>query len=85
VSALTALPRGAACRRSKDAVETMYKEKGDLGIVALEARKAQPTLFGFKPQPLTLADVRANFLKIAKTSGNKVRLRCWRIDDKAGH
>jgi len=60
-----------ATGRSRDAIECMYKEKGDLGIVALESRKSQPTLFGFKPPALSLADVRGNFLKIAKTAGNK--------------
>ena len=62
----------------KDVVESLYKELGDLGLVAerLAANKKQMTLFS---EPLTLERVYGNFYKIATASGEgatdtKIRL-----------
>jgi len=52
----------------KEKVEALYKEKGDLGLVAFELvqKKKQKSLFA---EQLTLEKVFSNFLKIAKAEG----------------
>lgn len=54
-----------------------YKETGDLGQIAMTARKVQPTMF--KPTPLTVGEVFQNLKTIASSQGKdsqskKIRL-----------
>ena len=54
-----------------------YKETGDLGQIAMTARKVQPTMF--KPTPLTVGEVFQNLQTIASSQGKdsqskKIRL-----------
>ncbi len=60
-----------ASGRGKASIESEYEKLGDLGLVALNARSNQKTLFGFKPKTLTVKDVHEGLLMIAKESGNK--------------
>lgn len=55
--------------KSTQQVKLKYKETGDLGTIALQARNVQPTMF--KPKPLTVNVVFANLKEIALASGNK--------------
>lgn len=48
-------------------VKSRYRETGDLGLVALQARSVQPTMF--KPKPLTVDTVFDNLKQIATASG----------------
>ncbi|CCH46521.1 DNA ligase 1 [Wickerhamomyces ciferrii] len=48
-------------------VKAKYREIGDLGTVALQARSVQPTMF--KPKPLTVDTVFDNLKQISKASG----------------
>ena len=58
-----------ATGRDKKTINKQYDELGDLGLVALESRKSQSMLFGMKPKALTVRDVHAGLLFIAKESG----------------
>lgn len=53
--------------KSTQQVKAKYKETGDLGLIALQARSVQPTMF--KPKPLTAAVVFDNLKQIALSSG----------------
>lgn len=48
-------------------VKAKYRETGDLGLIALQARSVQPTMF--KPKPLTVDTVFANLKQISQASG----------------
>jgi len=48
-------------------IKARYRETGDLGLIALQARSVQPTMF--KPKPLTVDTVFDNLKQIAKASG----------------
>ena len=48
--------------RTKKAISAKYEATGDLGLVAAEFKKSQRTLFGRKPQPLTLARVHSGIV-----------------------
>ncbi|CCK69478.1 DNA ligase (ATP) CDC9 KNAG_0C03740 [Huiozyma naganishii CBS 8797] len=56
-----------SCGRSLQQIKTKYHEIGDLGQIALEARKVQPTMF--KPKPLTVGEVFQNLKSIASSQG----------------
>ena len=51
--------------RTKKAISSKYEASGDLGLVAAEFKKTQRTLFGRKPQALTLARVHSGKQKCA--------------------
>lgn len=66
-----------ACGKSSTQVRNSYRECGDLGTVAQQARMVQPTMF--KPKPLTVKEVFTNLQNIAKAEGKdsqnkKIRL-----------
>lgn len=53
--------------KSTSDVKNKYRETGDLGEIALQARSKQPTMF--KPKALTVPDVYKNLKEIAMTNG----------------
>ncbi|KAH3676311.1 hypothetical protein WICMUC_002107 [Wickerhamomyces mucosus] len=53
--------------KSTAQVKSKYRETGDLGLIALQARSVQPTMF--KPKPLTVSTVFNNLKDIATASG----------------
>ncbi|RZC51532.1 hypothetical protein C5167_019960 [Papaver somniferum] len=55
--------------KSDAGIEEKLHNLGDLGLVAKVSRSSQSTLFGFKPVPLTVAEVLDAFRVIAKISG----------------
>jgi DNA ligase-1 len=55
--------------KSTQQIKLKYKETGDLGTIALQARNVQPTMF--KPKALTVNVVFQNLKEIAMASGNK--------------
>jgi len=57
-----------ATGRSETKVKLDLDRRGDLGVVAAEARAAQKVMF--KPKPLTVASVYATFRDIAASSGS---------------
>ena len=57
-----------ATGRSESKVKLDLDRRGDLGVVAAEARAAQKVMF--KPKPLTVASVYAAFRDIAASSGS---------------
>ncbi|AGO13488.1 AaceriACL155Wp [[Ashbya] aceris (nom. inval.)] len=66
-----------ACGKSAAQVKSSYRECGDLGTVAQQARVVQPTMF--KPKPLTVRDVFSTLQTIAQaegkdSQGKKIRL-----------
>ncbi|AAS51073.1 ACL155Wp [Eremothecium gossypii ATCC 10895] len=66
-----------ACGKSAAQVRSSYRECGDLGTVAQQARVVQPTMF--KPKPLTVRDVFSTLQAIAQaegkdSQGKKIRL-----------
>ncbi|CEP62577.1 DNA ligase (ATP) CDC9 LALA0_S05e08724g [Lachancea lanzarotensis] len=62
-----------SCGKSLPQVRARYRELGDLGRIAQEARAVQPTMF--KPKPLTTGEVFANLQAIAKAQGKDSQLR----------
>lgn len=56
-----------SCGKSLAQVKNRYKEMGDLGQIAMEARNIQPTMF--KPKPLTVGEVFVNLRAIANAQG----------------
>ncbi|AQZ18448.1 CDC9 (YDL164C) [Zygosaccharomyces parabailii] len=56
-----------SCGKSLAQVKNRYKEMGDLGQIAMEARNVQPTMF--KPKPLTVGEVFVNLRAIANAQG----------------
>lgn len=60
---------------SKDkAIKDKYEDKGDLGLVAQNAKSKQRTLgFGAKPKPLVMSQVLQVFREIASITGNSSR------------
>lgn len=56
-----------ACGKSLAHIKNSYREVGDLGQIALEARNIQPTMF--KPKPLTVGEVFENLRSIAHSQG----------------
>jgi DNA ligase-1 len=63
--------------KSTQQVRAKYKETGDLGLIALQARAVQPTMF--KPKPLTVHEVFDNLKKIALASGKDSQTRKMNI------
>ncbi|KAJ7169865.1 hypothetical protein C8R46DRAFT_1090316 [Mycena filopes] len=59
---------GESTGRSIAVVKADLKKEGDLGLVAMNSKNSQKTLF--KPKPLTLSFVFANLREIALTSGH---------------
>ncbi|KIY71586.1 ATP-dependent DNA ligase [Cylindrobasidium torrendii FP15055 ss-10] len=59
---------GESTGRSLQTIKSELKKEGDLGLVAMNSKNAQKTLF--KPKPLTIPSVFANLKEIALTSGN---------------
>lgn len=66
-----------SCGKAPKEIRELYKEEGDLGIVAQKGKSSQGTLGGFfmkkNPAPkksLTFNHVFSEFRKIARTSGN---------------
>ena len=57
-----------ATGRSESKVKLDLDRRGDLGVVAAEARAAQKVMF--KPRPLTVASVYGTFREIAAASGS---------------
>lgn len=62
-----------ACGKSLAQVKNRYREMGDLGQIALEARNVQPTMF--KPEPLTVGEVFKNLRAIAHSQGKESQTR----------
>lgn len=62
-----------ACGKSLAQVKSRYREIGDLGQIALEARNVQPTMF--KPTPLTVGEVFENLRAIAHSQGKDSQTR----------
>lgn len=60
---------GETCGKTTAVLKQQYTELGDLGLVAMESRQTQKTLF--QPAPLTLGAVFKNFRAIATMSGTK--------------
>ncbi|KAI8383220.1 probable DNA ligase 1 [Nakaseomyces glabratus] len=56
-----------SCGKSMQQIKNQYREIGDLGQIALEARNVQPTMF--KPKPLVVGEVFENLKTIAKSQG----------------
>ncbi|RZC50056.1 hypothetical protein C5167_018476 [Papaver somniferum] len=56
--------------KSEAQIRKELKNLGDLGLVAKVSRSSPSTLFGFKPVPLTVAEVLDAFRVTAKISGN---------------
>ncbi|CAR28769.1 ZYRO0F11572p [Zygosaccharomyces rouxii] len=56
-----------SCGKSLAQVKNRYREMGDLGQIAMEARNVQPTMF--KPKPLTVGEVFVNLRNIANAQG----------------
>ncbi|KAJ2920210.1 hypothetical protein MD484_g239, partial [Candolleomyces efflorescens] len=54
--------------RRLDVIKADLKKEGDLGLVAMNSKNSQKTLF--KPKPLTLPFVFSNLKEIALTAGN---------------
>ncbi|KAJ7786291.1 ATP-dependent DNA ligase [Mycena metata] len=59
---------GESTGRSIAVVKADLKKEGDLGLVAMNSKNSQKTLF--KPKPLTLSFVFSNLREIALTSGH---------------
>ncbi|KAJ7487583.1 ATP-dependent DNA ligase [Mycena galericulata] len=59
---------GESTGRSIAVIKADLKKEGDLGLVAMNSKNSQKTLF--KPKPLTLSFVFANLREIALTSGH---------------
>lgn len=59
---------GESCGRSIDKIRESHRECGDLGMVAMNSRNKQSTLFA--PKPLTVASVHQGLLEIATTKGS---------------
>ncbi|KIL70848.1 hypothetical protein M378DRAFT_155782 [Amanita muscaria Koide BX008] len=59
---------GESTGRSLSVVKADLKREGDLGLVAMNSKASQKTLF--KPKPLTLSFVFANLKEIAMTAGH---------------
>ncbi|CDO93827.1 unnamed protein product [Kluyveromyces dobzhanskii CBS 2104] len=62
-----------ACGKSTQQIRTKYRELGDLGEIAMQARNVQPTMF--KPKPLTVGEVFNNLVTIAKSNGKDSQSR----------
>ncbi|QLL31654.1 hypothetical protein HG536_0B05190 [Torulaspora globosa] len=62
-----------ACGKSLAQIKSRYREIGDLGRIALEARNVQPTMF--KPSPLTVGEVFENLRAIAHSQGKDSQTR----------
>jgi len=66
----------SATGRTSDAVQSAYRDEGDLGVVALTSRASQKTLsFAAKPKPLTASHVLEQFRLITRTKGEKAQGR----------
>eukprot|EP00510_Aplanochytrium_minuta_P001525 CAMPEP_0184019092 /NCGR_PEP_ID=MMETSP0954-20121128/8549_1 /TAXON_ID=627963 /ORGANISM="Aplanochytrium sp, Strain PBS07" /LENGTH=714 /DNA_ID=CAMNT_0026300699 /DNA_START=62 /DNA_END=2206 /DNA_ORIENTATION=- len=61
--------------RNRKAISSKYEEVGDLGLVAQQFKKTQKSLFGHKPQPLTIKRVHDDVLYIAKNSLQDKKLK----------
>ncbi|KAJ7597022.1 ATP-dependent DNA ligase [Mycena floridula] len=59
---------GESTGRSTATIKADLKKEGDLGLVAMNSKNSQKTLF--KPKPLTVSFVFSNLKEIALTSGN---------------
>ncbi|KAH7338388.1 hypothetical protein B0J17DRAFT_572034 [Rhizoctonia solani] len=59
---------GESTGRKIDAVKEELKKEGDLGLVAMNSRAMQKTLW--KPKPLTLPNVFKSLLEIAQSTGH---------------
>lgn len=66
-----------SCGRSLQQVKASYRELGDLGQIARDARNVQPTMF--KPKPLTVGEVFQNLKDIAKSQGKDSQTRKIRL------
>lgn len=62
-----------ACGKSLNQVKSKYKDIGDLGLVAQEARMIQPIIS--KPKPLTVGEVFNNLKSIAKSQGKDSQVK----------
>ncbi|CAH00715.1 DNA ligase (ATP) CDC9 [Kluyveromyces lactis] len=62
-----------ACGKSIQQIRNKYREIGDLGEIAMQARNVQPTMF--KPKPLTVGEVFNNLVSIAKSNGKDSQSR----------
>lgn len=62
-----------SCGKSLQQIKARYRELGDLGRIAQEARAVQPTMF--KPKPLTTGEVFSNLQAIARSQGKDSQLR----------
>jgi len=61
------------CGKSVESVKAQLEEEGDLGAVAMAARRKQITFS--KPKPLTVRGVLAAFVELARSSGKDVMTR----------
>jgi len=69
--------------RSRDAIDILYKEKGDLGIVALEARKAQVCFYCLLRSPSCLWQKRTNVRRMGNGTAQKANtlwVQACRVD-----
>ncbi|SCU93601.1 LAMI_0E14950g1_1 [Lachancea mirantina] len=66
-----------SCGKSLAQVKAKYREVGDLGRIAQDARAVQPTMF--KPKPLTTGEVFSNLQAIARSEGKDSQLRKIRL------
>ncbi|CAE6423937.1 unnamed protein product [Rhizoctonia solani] len=64
---------GESTGRKMDAVKDELKKEGDLGLVAMNSRAMQKTLW--KPKPLTLPFVFKSLLEIAQSTGHSSQLK----------
>lgn len=62
-----------SCGKSLAQIKAKYRELGDLGRIAQEARAVQPTMF--KPKPLTTEEVFSNLQVIARAQGKDSQQR----------
>lgn len=69
-----------SCGKSLQQLKAKYRETGDLGQIALEARSLQPTMF--KPPPLSVGEVFETLKMIAKSQGKDSQLRKMKLIKK---
>ncbi|EDO18564.1 hypothetical protein Kpol_2001p71 [Vanderwaltozyma polyspora DSM 70294] len=66
-----------SCGKSMQQLKNQYREIGDLGQIAQDARNVQPTMF--KPKPLTVGEVFQNLKDIAQSQGKDSQQRKMRL------
>ncbi|CAD6505477.1 BgTH12-00968 [Blumeria graminis f. sp. triticale] len=64
---------GESTGRSLAVIKDSHKEIGDLGLVAVQSRAKQPTMFA--PKPLTVRGVHKDLVYIATVSGQRAQSR----------